>query len=380
MTEVRRAPTEQEIADVAAQQHNLLPPGGPAPASHRPIDASRWQLPERPLPPRYLALLAWSGGGDFGNGERCLQLFPIDGPSGVRAMTLAYHLPEYMPGALPFAFNGGGVFYLFDMREPANADGEYPVVAAHAGNLGWATHEECYPPECWPVADDLAQACRGRTNIEELADCVCHTPPTGSAPDLPETADIYVDQVPSDSVATLLQLRKLLAVTWRIGALRDLLAGQPILAVQGGRPYALHRVLEQSAELRPYLFYDADGRLEPVWPMATRASLHRGLWHSRTVSDDSAPPSPGYPGPRADHADTSSLPLRSPGMTDDEIIAAARTAAAARGRNSLADARITRNQAEAEVLLSDPAYARGGGLLVVIDPVTGTVLRVVPQL
>lgn len=67
-------------------------------------------------------------------------------------------------------------------------------------------------------------------------------------------------------------------------------------------------------------------------------------------------------------------------MTDDELIAVARAAAATWGKNALNDARITRGDAEAEVLLSDPAYARGGGLLVVIDPATGTVLRVVPQL
>jgi hypothetical protein len=266
MAEVCQPPTEQEIADVAAQQRNMVAPGGPVRGSYRPIDASRWQLPHRPLPPSYLALLAWSGSGDFGNGERWLQLFPTDGPSGVRAMTLAYHLPEYMPAALPFAFNGGGVFYLFDMREPANADGEYPVVAAHAGSLGWATHEECYPPECWPVADCLVQACRGRTNIEDLADCDCHTPSAEFTTDLPEAADIYVDHVPLDSVTTLNQLRRLLAATWPVGVFRELLAGQPILAVKGGRPHALHRMLEQSADLRPYLFYDAKGKLEPVWP------------------------------------------------------------------------------------------------------------------
>jgi len=32
------------------------------------------------------------------------------------------------------------------------------------------------------------------------------------------------------------------------------------------------------------------------------------------------------------------------------------------------------------VLLSDPRYARGGGLLIIIDTATGTVVRVVPQL
>jgi hypothetical protein len=67
-------------------------------------------------------------------------------------------------------------------------------------------------------------------------------------------------------------------------------------------------------------------------------------------------------------------------VTDDELIAVARAAAAARGKDALGDARITRHGVQAEVLLSDPAYARGGGLLVVIDPVTGAVLRVVPQL
>ena len=67
-------------------------------------------------------------------------------------------------------------------------------------------------------------------------------------------------------------------------------------------------------------------------------------------------------------------------MTDDELIAVARAAAAARGRGAPADARVVCRGAEAEVLLSDPAYARGGGLLVVIDAATGAVLRVVPQM
>jgi hypothetical protein len=67
-------------------------------------------------------------------------------------------------------------------------------------------------------------------------------------------------------------------------------------------------------------------------------------------------------------------------MTDDELIAVALAVAAARGRDGFDDVRITRSGVEAAVLLSDSAYARGGGLLVVIDPATGAVLRVVPQL
>jgi hypothetical protein len=67
-------------------------------------------------------------------------------------------------------------------------------------------------------------------------------------------------------------------------------------------------------------------------------------------------------------------------MTDEELIAVARAVAAARGKGALAEARVTHDGAEAEVLLSDPAYARGGGLLVVVDVATGAVLDVVPQL
>ncbi|HEY4262442.1 MAG TPA: hypothetical protein VGM98_19930, partial [Schlesneria sp.] len=37
---------------------------------------------------------------------------------------------------VPFALDGAGGFYLFDMRNgPVN--GEYPIATAHAGNLGW---------------------------------------------------------------------------------------------------------------------------------------------------------------------------------------------------------------------------------------------------
>jgi hypothetical protein len=111
--------------------------------------------------PLYLAFLRWSNGGWFRSGEREFGFFPTQGPSGVREMMLAYHLPQYMPGALPFAFNGAGTFYLFDMRKKA-VSGEYPVVCSHAGNLGWEQDKCCL------VADSLEAACRGKVNVDEL--------------------------------------------------------------------------------------------------------------------------------------------------------------------------------------------------------------------
>jgi hypothetical protein len=70
-------------------------------------------------------------------------------------MMLAYEIPQYMPGAVPFAFDGGGTFYLFDMRcDPS--DGEYPIVFCNAGALFWedAIH----------VAETFPGACQGRTD------------------------------------------------------------------------------------------------------------------------------------------------------------------------------------------------------------------------
>jgi len=74
---------------------------------------------------------------------------------GVTPHLLAYHVPQYMPGALPFAMDGGGGFYLFDLRADA-IDGEYPIFFAHAGNLGW--------DDAVPVAQTFPDACRGNTN------------------------------------------------------------------------------------------------------------------------------------------------------------------------------------------------------------------------
>ena len=76
-------------------------------------------------------------------------------------MMTGHQLPEYMPGALPIAFNGGGTFYLLDMRGSA-VGGEYPVVCAHAGYLSWE------PDACRVVANTLEATCRGTVNIDDL--------------------------------------------------------------------------------------------------------------------------------------------------------------------------------------------------------------------
>jgi hypothetical protein len=113
-------------------------------------DPSRWSLPGSPLPAQYLEFLRWSNGGAFRNGERWFDSFFHTAE--VRSYLLAYDLPQYMPGVIPFAFDGSGTFYVFDMRE-ASIAGEYPVLIAAAGNLGFS--------DCRKIASSFLEACRG---------------------------------------------------------------------------------------------------------------------------------------------------------------------------------------------------------------------------
>lgn len=115
-----------------------------------------------PLPASYLSLLRWSDGGEFRVGQRWWQFLPASDPvHGVRALLLAYGLDVYMPGAVPIALNGHGTLYLLDRRRPA-VDGEFPVVVARAGDLGWDEHRR--------VADTFVQACCGATHVDRLWD------------------------------------------------------------------------------------------------------------------------------------------------------------------------------------------------------------------
>jgi hypothetical protein len=154
--------SEAEIGQANESQQNPFPEHDPLHATYRSFDPSAWVIPARPLPPSYLTFLRWSNGGWFRSGQREFGFFPTLDPTGsMRAMTLAYQLPECMPGALPFAFNGAGTFYLFDMRLEA-VDDEYPIVCSHSGNQGWG------PDECFPIARSFEAACRGSENVDEL--------------------------------------------------------------------------------------------------------------------------------------------------------------------------------------------------------------------
>jgi len=150
--------TDRELSEVFSSQSNPFHEGHDLHTHYRHFDAKKWVLPARPLSSSFLDFLRWSNGGWARTGKREFGFFST---FDLREMMLAYHIPQYMPYAIPFAFNGGGFFYLFDLRkEPV--DDEYPIVCAAAGNLGWNPDENAF------VAATFHAACIGITNIEEL--------------------------------------------------------------------------------------------------------------------------------------------------------------------------------------------------------------------
>jgi hypothetical protein len=157
LAELGRPLSPREVADVNRWNTNPFAPSDPLHAEWRPFDAAAWPMPDRPVPESYLSFLRYSNGGDFRNGNRLFQMYG----TGLRQMTLDRCIPQYMPLALPFAFGGGGVMYLFDMRQPA-VNGEYPTLCAYAGHLTFDPH---YSPK---VADGFLEVCRGRFNVERL--------------------------------------------------------------------------------------------------------------------------------------------------------------------------------------------------------------------
>jgi hypothetical protein len=128
----------------AGERDAIVAEGGP--------DPDLWKFPARPLPPSYLDFLCWSNGGFFLTGDRELQMLAAEE---LREYLLTYRLPYHRPGAVPFALDGGGGFYLFDLAEEPDGRGEYPIVFAPGGDLRFDD------PEI--VGRSFVEVCRGRT-------------------------------------------------------------------------------------------------------------------------------------------------------------------------------------------------------------------------
>ena len=153
---VRRPLSAEEVAALQVTQRNPYPADDPRHEAYRPFDPARWTLPAGELPPSYLDFLLWSDGGDFRKGERWFRFHPV---RELRPLHLGYYVPQYMPGALLFGSDGGNVFYFFDMRQPP-VSGEYPILIAANGNLGYGAAKV--------IAPTFLELCRGEGEAERL--------------------------------------------------------------------------------------------------------------------------------------------------------------------------------------------------------------------
>jgi hypothetical protein len=224
-----------EIAEINRDQENPFRSTDPLHAAYRPFDPSGWVLPSRPLPQDYLSFLRWSNGGWCSTGDREFGFFPTEDPTNcVRDMMLAYHLPQYMPGALPFAFNGGGTFCLLDMREPAQ-DGNYPVVCASAGDLGWE------PDQYWFVADCFVSACRGSLNVDDMRESE-----TKTEFDAAEPVAIYLERSVK-SLKTLVVIKEHLGFEGPIAELKKLTQSIPCCVARTSYWDAIRRCAKVNA-------------------------------------------------------------------------------------------------------------------------------------
>jgi hypothetical protein len=157
LAETLSAPlTPAEIAEINAGQQNPWPKKHPMYKTYKPFDPTQWALPGQPLPASYLSFLRWSNGGCYTHGDRQFGFF---GTHELRPMLLAYHVPEYLPGLLGFANDGGGSTYFFDMRK-APAKGEYPILLVGDGAI---------IEDAIKVAPIFLKACQGTTNPHDDA-------------------------------------------------------------------------------------------------------------------------------------------------------------------------------------------------------------------
>jgi hypothetical protein len=122
--------TDAEIRDLINEHRSVVGEGCFDP----PFRPAEWKLPSRRLPDSYLDFVRLSNGGYFQGRHRDLD--PLFSINEVRDYLLGYSVPHWMPEACPIGFDGGGGFYLLDMRSEADGD-DYPIVWAHASNLSF---------------------------------------------------------------------------------------------------------------------------------------------------------------------------------------------------------------------------------------------------
>jgi len=115
------------------------------------INYNDWQMPSIQLPEEYKELLSFSNGGHITNGERQFGFF---GMQELRSYYIRYLFIEYMCGALPIAFDGGGIFFAYDFRAKIPK-----IIATESGVLNW--EQSAY------LGDNLLEVLTAKHNISD---------------------------------------------------------------------------------------------------------------------------------------------------------------------------------------------------------------------
>lgn len=110
------------------------------------------QFPVFELPDTYIELLKESNGGDFTTGNREYQLFSAK--ETLQAYQ-SYNFSVYMPFAFPFAMDGCGNFYIFNLREKDDC-----IYVVSSSDLEWE--------ECHKIADSFIKCLEQKESLDEI--------------------------------------------------------------------------------------------------------------------------------------------------------------------------------------------------------------------
>ena len=122
--------------------------------------------PPLKLPDEYIELLHYSNGGQIIQGDIDFGFFS---PDTIREFYISYGFAVSAPAFLPIALDGGGNFYVYDTRQPAN----FPILLMSAATIG-------YGADCWIFLGDTLASVLSRlsTNDEEIHSLTKQSEPT----------------------------------------------------------------------------------------------------------------------------------------------------------------------------------------------------------
>ncbi|GEM_PF-3383546 len=121
-----------------------------------PKKFENWTFPNGRFPQEFIRLMKYYGGCNFLKGDREFCVFGIEE---LRAMNIAYELPEYIEGAVSIGLDGAGNHVIFDMRQVKTMH-HYKIYGVHSSNLDWGSAKL--------LANNFLEFLNGTQNIDKI--------------------------------------------------------------------------------------------------------------------------------------------------------------------------------------------------------------------